>query len=358
MSVASLLKKNKGEGFMDYVSGMVASAKDLPKVELVPISVPLQRRLQTLACYFYFSMWLESHLLLAFLATKATLWPFLLLYFTFIYFDFQYEKGGRWSDWYRGHIVWTWLADYFPAKIIKECDLDSSKKHMFVCHPHGIFAAGALLAFGCEGLNISKLFPGIRTRILTLNANFYFPIYRELLLYLGACGPSKESINSIFEQGDSVAVVVGGAQESLLALPHTADLILANRKGFVAMAIKNGASLVPVYSFGENELFDQIVPEPDSPVSKFQKILKKFTGFTLPVYYGRCAFAYNYGLMPRRSPLNIVIGPPVDTVRTAKPSAEQVDQIHTQYMDALKDLYERNKEKYSVGGVIPELRFH
>jgi len=40
----------------------------------------------------------------------------------------------------------------------------------------------------------------------------------------------------------------------LSAHPGTADLTLKKRIGFIKMAIKEGADLVPVFSFGENDV--------------------------------------------------------------------------------------------------------
>lgn len=54
--------------------------------------------------------------------------------------------------------------------------------------------------------------------------------------------------------GSSLTIVVGGAAESLSARPGTADLVLRRRLGFIKLAIREGADLVPVFSFGENDV--------------------------------------------------------------------------------------------------------
>lgn len=51
-----------------------------------------------------------------------------------------------------------------------------------------------------------------------------------------------------------MTIVVGGAAESLSARPGTADLTLRRRLGFIKLAIREGADLVPVFSFGENDV--------------------------------------------------------------------------------------------------------
>jgi 2-acylglycerol O-acyltransferase 2 len=70
------------------------------------------------------------------------------------------------------------------------------------------------------------------------------------------CSVSKPSCASILSKGagSSITIVVGGAAESLAAHPGTADLTLKKRMGFIKMALTHGADLVPVFSFGENDV--------------------------------------------------------------------------------------------------------
>lgn len=64
---------------------------------------------------------------------------------------------------------------------------------------------------------------------------------------------------------------MGGALESLHVVPGTMDIIVKRRQGFVRLACETGASIVPVISFGENDLFTSEVVPPESAFGKFQK---------------------------------------------------------------------------------------
>ena len=64
--------------------------------------------------------------------------------------------------------------------------------------------------------------------------NLYIPFLREFWLRLGICSADRKTFHSVLSQdGRAIAVVVGGAAESLKAAPGTLDLYLARRKGFV-----------------------------------------------------------------------------------------------------------------------------
>lgn len=80
------------------------------------------------------------------------------------------------------------------------------------------------------------------------------------MLY-GYISCSKKSIEHVLTKqgkGQAAVLVVGGAEESLDAHPGRSTLILAKRKGFVREALLTGAHLVPVYSFGENDVYRQV----------------------------------------------------------------------------------------------------
>jgi hypothetical protein len=69
---------------------------------------------------------------------------------------------------------------------------------------------------------------------VTLSTNLNMPFLREFWLSLGICSADRKTFHNILAQpGRAIAVVVGGAAESLKASPGTLDLYLAHRKGFV-----------------------------------------------------------------------------------------------------------------------------
>merc|ERR1712129_221007 len=90
---------------------------------------------------------------------------------------------------------------------------------------------------------------------------------------------------------------MGEALESDAAI---VKLVLAKRKGFVKIALQHGASLVPVFGFGENELFDQVNNPQGSTLRKVQNRLQQSMGFSMPLFHGRGVFQYDYGIMPLR----------------------------------------------------------
>jgi len=149
--------------------------------------------------------------------------------------------------------------------------------------------------------------------------------------------------------GRAITIVVGGARESLDAQPHRLRLVLKRRKGFVKLAIRTGADLVPILAFGENDLYDQVQPDQHPLVHKAQLVVKKLLGFTIPLFHARGVFNYDVGMMPYRRPLNVVVGKPVKVVRQSggKPDESYMDEIHELYVKELERIWEEWKDVFA-----------
>lgn len=147
--------------------------------------------------------------------------------------------------------------------------------------------------------------------------------------------------------GRAITIVVGGARESLDAQPHRMRLVLKRRKGFVKMAIRTGADLVPVLGFGENDLYDQFQADSHPTIHKIQLLVKKILGFTIPLFHARGVFNYDVGLMPYRRPLNVVVGKPIQVVQEDRPSQESIDRVHEEYVTELERMWELWKDEFA-----------
>ena len=63
---------------------------------------------------------------------------------------------------------------------------------------------------------------------------------------------------------------------------------------------------MPVFSFGENDLYEQADNAPGTSLRSGQKTMMKYLGFSMPVFRGRGIFNYTLGILPFRTPVNTV----------------------------------------------------
>ncbi|XP_070480195.1 2-acylglycerol O-acyltransferase 2 isoform X4 [Equus przewalskii] len=279
-------------------------------------------------------------------------WFFSILYSIWWYLDQDKPRqGGRCSKALQSWVMWKHMRDYFPISLVKTAELDPSRNYLAGFHPQGIMAPGAFVNLCTESTGFSSLFPGIRPHLIMLPFWFRVPFFREYLMMGGLVTSDKESIAHILNRkggGNLAAIIIGGAQEALNARPGAYTLLLRNRKGFIKLALLHGAALVPMFSFGENDLFDQVENSPGSWLRWIQDKLQKTTSFSFPLFHGRGIFQYSFGFIPYRQPITTVVGKPIAVQKTLNPSQEEVDQLHQRYIKELCDLFEAHKLKYNV----------
>ncbi|EPQ31524.1 uncharacterized protein PFL1_00857 [Pseudozyma flocculosa PF-1] len=320
-------------------------------IRFAPLSVPRSRRLQTLGVLFW-ALLLPISIALFFLILSVPLfWPIVIPYLIWIFFiDTAPESGGRRFPRVRKLAVFRYFAEYFPISMIKTTDLPPDRPYIFGYHPHGILGVAAVANLATDATEFPASFPGITPHLLTLATNFTIPIFRDVIMAMGICSVSRRSCESILRKGkgNAIAIVVGGASESLNARPGTADLTLKRRLGFIKIAIRNGADLVPVFSFGENDVYEQLSNEEGTKVYAIQKRFQSLFGFTLPIFHGRGVFNYSIGLMPYRHPIVSVVGRPIHVKKNPDPTKEEVEEVQKQYIDELMNIWDTWKDAYAA----------
>lgn len=230
---------------------MIAAAQSRGLAESAIAYAPPRRR-QLISCILTFLLLPMSMLttgiliLLAIFVDKSRILGLLLtLYFTYIYFDKAHETGAKpWRE-FKTWSFWKSLSNYFPVVLLKqnpETVFDPKEKYMFGYHPHGIISVGCFVNFAADANGTSEMFPGITIKPATLQANFFIPFWREIILRLGVISVSAKSLNNELSKGGGSAVLVvpGGAAEALDAHPGTHSLTLNRRSGFFRIALQHG----------------------------------------------------------------------------------------------------------------------
>jgi len=243
------------------------------------------------------------------------------------------RQGGRPVQWVRKNWFTRLYRRYFQASVRYDFDQDEAvlnvdRPHVLGLHPHGAFAIGVF-----ANAVFHDLLPSFQLRTVTIRENFFIPFWRDFLLSLGFIDSSKETLSACLQQGISVGIVVGGADEALNARPNTADLTLDTRMGFIRLALQHGAALVPVYNFGENDLFRQLLPNPPgSTVRGIQDTLKGWMGFSLPALVPA---------MPAHKQVTTVVGRPIDLPLLENPMPDEIEHWHGVYLRALTALFNK-----------------
>jgi len=286
---------------------------------------------------------------LVYLLVYTQYWWISVAYCTWWFWDLQtINTGGRNNalvPWVRSWKLWKTFRDYFPIKLVKTAPLDPSKNYIICSHPHGVICFGAACCFASEAEEFSIKYPGISPHLTTIEGNLWWPMFREFFLCFGSVSSSRESIRHLLSTpggGQAPVIMVGGVPEMDNYRRDEVKLVLRKRKGFVKMALRHGASLVPSFAFGEAGTYRQA----GGLANSFHHSVKKFLGMAPVIFYGRGWLQNTFGILPERKPITVVVGKPIDVEKNENPTYDEIEDLHDEYMIELKNLYLKYNLKY------------
>uniref|UniRef100_A0A914HNH2 diacylglycerol O-acyltransferase n=1 Tax=Globodera rostochiensis TaxID=31243 RepID=A0A914HNH2_GLORO len=290
-------------------------------------------------------------------------WPVLLLYLCWFAWDFGApSRGSHFCPFLHNLPVWRHLANYFPISVVKTAELPTDRNYLFSAHPHGIVGSSSFIFFATNGANFASIFPDLKMHSVTLDLNFWFPLRREMIMGSRMIPSNSKAIEWVLSRpggGFAVGIVPGGAAEAMESFPGTNRLITARRKGFIKLAIKHGASIVPVFHFGETDVFHQSKSGEGSTLRKIQNSMKRLTRISFPLAYGQSFLAallseerarklprwLRVGFFPYRRKIVTVVGEPMEIEKNANCDEQTVDKIHSAYCESLRKLFDEHKKE-------------
>mmetsp|Transcript_56710 Transcript_56710/g.132550 ORF Transcript_56710/g.132550 Transcript_56710/m.132550 type:complete len:320 (-) Transcript_56710:43-1002(-) len=250
------------------------------------------------------------------------------------------RPGRRRSPWLLSAVQRFW-NNVLPVLFDIDCKLED-KEGLRKCgncivavHPHGVLSLGHYLVISGFHPDLDAALPARERCALSAGVLFKLPVVRELALGLGCVDAHREVAKKCLSEGLSLSVVPGGEREQLLAQRGPVEqLVLAHRQGFVRLGLQHGVPIVPVYVFGEAQLFKQ-----SRFLMSFRSWVQRTLGVALVLPYGPSGVPWQK--FP--SPIRIVAGKPMSLPRIPEPSKADVEEHHARYVEELRQLFERHK---------------
>lgn len=227
---------------------------------------------------------------------------------------------------------------FVTVRVIREESSPPKKDELVVFgyHPHGLIPAGA--AWFHHTPQWREAFPDTRPVTMGASAIFMAPVLRDVVMWSGARTVSRSSVTRALAEGHSIVLCPGGQAELVEHEEGDTTVLCTHHKGFIRMAIEAGASVCPVFVFGEAQAQRNLLPW-----KSLQRWTIKRLGFPVPFlptgYLG-------ISPLPQPIPLTFVCGrnipPPRRRDRRKGAAAggaatpEEIDAVHEKYYTAIK----------------------
>lgn len=161
----------------------------------------------------------------------------------------------------------------------------------------------------------------------------YIPFASEIFPYYNITYSDYNSMLRALKAGKSISVALGGVREIAENVSGEIRTTLASRAGVYRLAIETGAALVPVISYGENDLFRMS----DHWLVRWLNAALRPFGVVVPIpTYETARTWLNIANEPHPTGSHTVCGDPVLP-------GSSVEATRTQFIDALKTLYSETR---------------
>lgn len=231
--------------------------------------------------------------------------------------------------------------DYFSVRVFFEDEkaVEKCGQAIFTLEPHGILPM-SIIAFHPinDKVHGHKLASGMTSAV------FQIPFMRHIYTWVRGESVDKDNLLRRIKNGYSPVFCPGGVQEvANMGNRKEVVLFLKSRFGFLKLAYQHGLQIVPVFSFGLDDLFDYVIP--NSPIVK--KMGRRM-GF-LPIYFSGL-WGTPFG-PAKSSPITVCIGKPIKVVKIAAPTAADITKLQEEFLKGMTEVYEKNKQKYGFGDI-------
>mmetsp|Transcript_3794 Transcript_3794/g.9954 ORF Transcript_3794/g.9954 Transcript_3794/m.9954 type:complete len:421 (-) Transcript_3794:374-1636(-) len=254
--------------------------------------------------------------------------------------EFQYTFHAR-------HITMYCSTSYvWPDTLHRPALSDRDRPVIFCVIPHGMIPSG-IVGYPF----FSKVWNSRLCSWTSAPITHKLPFIGSSLRRLGYLpAKSKPILEALTRNRRNIGIILDGIEGVFRAGgDHEEAAAVSNRKGICKIALKAGATIVPVYGFGHKELYDMTV----DPLGVLEFLSTRF-GMSIAPFFGR--WGWFMGPPKRDVPLTMCLGDPIFPPEKGGGKGggdddgaitqEQIDEHHSRLLEGFTRVFETHKKAY------------
>lgn len=206
------------------------------------------------------------------------------------------------------------------------------KKSINIWHPHGISGVTPVIHNGYRITNPDY----IPTKGVVHYGYFMLPFIKDIIPLLNAVPSDEYSIRDTLEH-ESLSITLGGVDEMRRSFPKDLQLVVRKRKGIFKIALELGIPIVPVLTYGEQEVF----PESDLGVLKmYNEFMYTYFRFRIPFPTLNSVLNWTRLSQTPLEPIKTYTGKPILTKQIKHPKESHIKKLRDLYIQRLQELFD------------------
>ena len=198
---------------------------------------------------------------------------------------------------------------------------------LFIWQPHGLISVSSVMFNGglCKHPNYRA------NHAVTLPFYHYFPVIGDIIRHLVSIPSDSISITKTLQKGESVSLMLGVVREMLTAEGKHMKLYIRNRTGLFRIALDTKTPLVPVLTYGENEIFPR---SNEWWATELNNLLHSYTGMAIGIPTWKALqnwFELSYRPL---KPIVTHVGSPI-------PAVGDILTLRNTYIKSVEDLFKK-----------------
>lgn len=212
---------------------------------------------------------------------------------------------------------------------IKGISSNPPERGIYCFHPHNSFS----VSYFFHTLTHLTKNP-VKGKSTVANAWYWFPWGSEILEGMNGVPNRYLEMKKVLENKENLFVIPGGISEMNLST-NTKDIkiLLKKKRGIFRLALETGTPLIPVITYGEEELYE-LAKIPG------RRFLEKF-GIGLPI--PSLKTIWKLAANSIETPVKTIIGSEIPVKKVEVVTEVEINQLRKKYIEGLQELFDKTK---------------